>query len=151
MDMFFFWRRFHYRSRCVSSPICIRTEAYNPTWKMLPLTFPSRILHFSFPPSMWQQVILQTCFITLRIPMCHTLTCVYDFPSFLSFFYSAHQQDLHFSNSTLGAAPHVGRHCYSHKISSHAFIQWLPWWWDTAISSSFKIAFTSYTLAVTNT
>ena len=37
---------------------------------------------------MWQQVILQTCFITLRIPMCHTLTCVYDFSSFLSFFFT---------------------------------------------------------------
>lgn len=37
---------------------------------------------------MWQQVILQTCFITLRIPICHTLTCVYDFSSFLSFFFN---------------------------------------------------------------
>lgn len=80
-DWHFFLRRFHYRRRCLSSPICIRTEAYNPT-----LTFPGPILHFDFPPSMWQRVILQTCFITLRIPMCHTLTPVYDFPSFFSFF-----------------------------------------------------------------
>ena len=85
-DWQFFSRRFHYRRRCVSSPICIRTEAHNPTWKIFPLTFPGRIFHFHVPPSMWQQVILQTCFITLRIPMCHTLTCVYDFSSFLSFF-----------------------------------------------------------------
>lgn len=47
---------------------------------------------------------------------------------FTFFFHSAHQQDLHFSNSSPRTAPHVGRHCYPHKISSYAFLQRLSRW-----------------------